>query len=193
MEPLLQALSAADACLTLDELEAATGLAYRQMCRLLRATLLAGWVKRADEGCYCLTPEGRDALANGTPLPPELVPATRHAARADTMMARLWTAMRTAERFCRADLIQLAAKDEDDARRLDGAARIYMSRLRSAGYLVRLQGTVRVNPTTRGQTRWRLAWDTGPLPPRPQHGAGQRVFDPNRSRVYSPDALVGPA
>jgi hypothetical protein len=66
--------------------------------------------------------------------------------------------------------------------------------LSQAGYLVRLDGTVRVSATARGQVRWRLAWDTGPEAPRPKHETHRRVvFDFNRGRIYSHSEPVGPA
>lgn len=191
MPPLLQALWAVDACLTLDQLAEATGLNYRAVCRSMRRYVGAGWIERADRGCYCLTAEGRSASTCNVPLPAAASLTTgTHPRRPDSLAARLWVSMRTAGKFCRADLVALAALDEADAARLDGAARGYMSHLRRAGYLVRLPGTVRTNPISRGQTRWRLAHDTGPRAPSVRTAG---VFDPNRGRTYTSVAPVGPA
>jgi hypothetical protein len=124
MERMLLALSAVDTCLTLDQLEATTGLSYRHVCLQLRRTVRAGWVSRADEGCYCLTPAGRDAIAKGEALPADIVPPVFPARRLNDQQTRIWSAMRCLRKFCVADLMELLAADGEDTPASNAASRL---------------------------------------------------------------------
>ncbi len=103
----------------------------------------------------------------------------------NSMRARAWSAMRNHEQRRQPFTVtQLRLVAQEEPGLLDkryGNLTQYVSRLAKAGYL----RCVRLPP--KGQERvWRLARDTGPLPP-VLRKAGGGVFDPNTQELFEAD------
>lgn len=190
---LLKALEAPRACLTVDALIEAMKVSRQAVCADLKRAAEAGLVSLATAGCYRLTGRGRITLTRGcspigrAPKPPRIPLAP------DTDRARIWSAMRALVKFTRSDLVELVAREDQDFRAVNTAVQDYITHLHAAGYLLVLQGTVKVGAASRrGQWRWRLVRDTGELPPQLRRtGNKRRVFDPNLNREVTADDAPG--
>jgi hypothetical protein len=96
----------------------------------------------------------------------------------------MWGAMRLLGKWCRADIQGLAAEPGTDPDLMRANLATYIIALRRAGYLIRLPGRVQVRARIgRGQARWRLLHDTGPLSPQVRRGGA--VYDRNLGRVVT--------
>lgn len=173
------ALAAAEDCLSIEALMAATKLDRSDVVRFVGRLITKGWCERQNAGCYRLSAVGRKAHAGGATIvghdqgPMSGPPAPR----TDTLFARAWAAMRTQEKFTVPDLVTLAGRKggEADARKL----RAYLKRLEANGYVRRMPTRTGVAPGAgRGNVRWLLVNDSGPLAPiwSPKH---EKLFDPN--------------
>lgn len=183
---LLQALEPGGVCLTADQLAAAAGKPYRLFTADLAAAYKAGLIQRADRGCYAITAAGRAALAGGHELTPE-APAPRGGASwIRPYRQRLWDAMRSTPKWCRADIMALATLPGSPTPSPD-STRDFIAELSAAGYLVRLQGRMQVSMhPSAGQMRYRLIRDTGPLSPQVRRTG--EVYDRNLRRVVTAES-----
>jgi len=171
-----------DACLTMDELEAATGLSRKQVSQGAARLVQRRYIERVERGCFQLTEPGRVARQNGVELScgPN-APLTGHRRnRQNTFRARLWRAMRLKVKFGLSDIIALASREERGPR--TNATR-YVRQLARAGYLLELPRQKGSAPTSNGFKRWALVRNTGELAPMPT-ADGVEVWDPNTQEVF---------
>ena len=174
-----------NACLTLDEIAEASGVPRLAVPRAVNRLILRGFVERIARGCIQLTEAGSKALADGTPLNSgPIVPHRQMNARRGSARERFWQAIRLCQKFTLADLQILALKDGEQGY---SNIRVYVGRLEKAGYLRALkrdQGGA-TSTMSRGQKRWALVRDSGPLAPiTRQRGGVWEVFDPNTREAH---------
>jgi hypothetical protein len=188
MQDLLNSLVAPDACLTVDQLATGRDVTYRRLCAELAAAYKAGYVTRADRGCYCLTLEGRAAQKTGVMHEAGAArpPPRGGASWKDTDRTRIWAGIRRLGKFCRADVVEVSAKPGQDLDAFETTVKHTLGVLLAAGYLLKLDGRVQVRARGPfGQARYRLIRDTGPLPPQIRRDG--KVFDRNLERVVTAD------
>jgi hypothetical protein len=172
-------LAAAGDCLSIETLMTATALTRADVVRFVGRLIAKGWCERQHAGCYRLSAAGRKAHAAGEAIaghdqgPMSGPPAPRQ----DTLFARAWSAMRTLQKFTVPDLLTIGGRkgNDDEARKL----RAYLKRLEANGYARRMPTRTAVAAGAgRGNVRWLLAKNTGPLAPiwSKKHG---KLFDPN--------------
>lgn len=184
-EKILGAIGAADDCVTVAEIAAATEVGRRQVARSCGLLLRRGLVARKRRGRYALTEAGRAALEAGAKLRsgPKGAHEGRPSPRSGTFRERLWRALRLLEKATVPELVTLAAKG--DERDPVNSAQRFLRVLDRAGYVVPLKrrapGTA---PTSNGHKRWVLVKNTGPLAP-VHRQSRKAVFDPNTGQTIS--------
>lgn len=151
----------AGACLTLDALEGRYELSRQQISNAIGRLVVRGLVERAQAGCYQLTKEGQLAKKNGAidvaprNQPPKLPP--------NNFPQRIWSTMRMSGVFTIGDLVTAANWPAADA---EARARVYVRRLKSAGYVIELPTRQKgVHQFSNGFKRFRLIRNTGPFAP----------------------------
>lgn len=177
---ILAALPQQGACMTLDEVAAATGLPPERITRLVTALNRNGLISMAQRGCYRRTPAGDAAIAAGTlpksgPRGPRGVPNTSQGGLAE----RLWRALRMLRRATLPELLEIA--DPRECRYDDHAAR-YLRQLKAAGVTgVSNRKVAGTALTSNGFKQHILLRDLGPKAPIWRQRE-KRLWDPNSSR-----------
>lgn len=172
-----------DACLTVAELAAETGLDNRVVVKAAAQLIGRGLADRAEVGCFTLTEEGEAFRATGQevtsgPKGPLTQPYRR--ARKITLRDRLWAAMRIKGKASIPELLELVATDKPGAESL---ARKYASALCASGHLLELRREPGTAPTSNGFKRFALLRNTGPEAPLVRVTA-REVYDPNTGETF---------
>ncbi|MGE4527983.1 MAG: hypothetical protein AB7D00_06410 [Rhodospirillaceae bacterium] len=179
---LLAALSR-DACLTVAELVAASGLDNRVVVKAAAQLIGRGLADRAEVGCFTLTAEGEAFRASGkevTSGPKGPLTQSYRRARRTTLRDRLWAALRVRRKASIPELLELASNGEAAALSL---AQKYTSALCRSGHLRELRRDPGTAPTSNGFKRFALIRDTGPEAPLVRVRA-REVYDPNTGETY---------
>lgn len=178
---LLAALRS-DACLTVDELAAVTGLENRAVVKAAAALIARGLADRAEVGCFTLTIQGQTFRAEGGAVtcgPAGPLTQTYRRPRRQVLRDRLWAALRIKGKASLPELLEVAGNGERDAA---NSARRYTAALARAGYLRELRREAGSAPTSNGFKRYALIRDTGPAAPQLRVRTHE-LFDPNTGEI----------
>jgi len=163
-----------DACLTIEALEAATGLSRKAISQACTKLVYRGFVDRVETGCFQLTKEGRIVVSNNAVLNSAPIrPFGKKRKHGKSMRIRIWRAVRLKQKFTISDIVTLASKNEKAPR--DSVQR-YLRLLFQSGYLRDLKSDKRTR-------RYVLIRDTGPEAPMIQRDK-KAVYDPNTEETY---------
>lgn len=178
---LLAALRS-DACLTVDELAAATGLENRAVVKAAAALIGRGYADRAEVGCFTLTAQGQTFRETGGAVtcgPAGPLTQAYRRPRRQVLRDRLWAALRIKGKASLPELLEVAGNGERDAA---NSAQRYTAALARAGYLRELRREPGSAPTSNGFKRYALIRDTGPAAPQLRVRTHE-LFDPNTGEI----------
>ncbi|MCH2165938.1 MAG: hypothetical protein MK098_15025 [Marinovum sp.] len=173
-------------CLTVDQLQEATGITRHETIKAAGMLINRGFFDRVETGVFCLTDAGADALAKGVEIRSgPMGPDTAHARPPvpNTLRQRAWSAMRAAVMFSTSDITLYACNDASDKDHQN--IRRYCKGLCDAGFLALLPTREKTGApeTSNGYKRYRLINDTGPLAP--SHRVRKRdVWDHNTREAH---------
>ena len=167
------------ACHTMDHLVATLGMTRRQVSDAAGRLVLRGYLERIEAGCYQLTKEGIAAATAGEVIKPgPLHPHTSKVPKRlpDTFRQRAWAAMRMSGAFTAGEVAMAASRADANP---ESNARLYIRRLKAAGYVVELAARqAGTRQTSNGFKRFRLVKNTGAQAPVYQPKTGT-LFDYN--------------
>ncbi len=162
-----------DACKTLRVLSRELALTHRQVSDAASALIGKGLVERVEAGCFQLTWEGEQAVADGfaiTSGPNAPHDGARRPMR-DTLRQRAWNAMRIQRSFTINDL--LMASTHGTERDAVSNLQRYLGALARAGVVRRMRRRAAgTRPTSNGFLKYQLLRDLGEIAPtiRPASG-----------------------
>lgn len=172
---------ALDECITFDQLIWLSRLKPKQVENATYKLRKHGLITLTEPGCYRITSEGRQALADeDTNLRSGPHGSSqKERIHKKSLRTRIWRAIRIRKKFSLPELEPLVCTGHE--RDMRNNAGKYLKALESAGYLIKMKkveaGTA---PTSNGFARWWLPDDknTGPIAPIWRPGKGV-IFDPN--------------
>jgi hypothetical protein len=180
---VLAALPAEAGCMTLDELETATGFSRDRLSALINLMNSNGLVKVRRAGCYSRTPAGDKAIEK----PRKSGGPRKGQQLAFGLTPRVWRALRILGKASLPELLEIA----DAQGRPAEHTRKYLAMLTRYGIVVisgrRSEGSA---PTSNGFKRYILVRDLGPIAP-VWSQRKQVLFDPNsRENIPLPTVTV---
>jgi hypothetical protein len=167
---VLTHLPSAPESMGLDALEAATGLARKQIVMAIDRLSKRRLVAHAGHALYRRTAAGDAFIAAGATVRPG--PADRgprplrgdHAAGRDTLRDRAWRALRQLKKATLPEILELACRGEEADPH--GNVRTYLYQLLRKGIVARLSRRVPgIAQTSNGFHQWLLVRDLGPKAP----------------------------
>lgn len=183
VQALLDTLPIGGDCMVVPKIAKVTGISRKEVSKGLIRLVSRKLVERVEIGCYRLTDAGKAARESGKKLTSGPTgPRSGVTQHQNTLLTRVWAALRASRKATIAELLELAAKgDEKDAY---SSTQRYLRGLVMAGYVVKM---ARREPgtalTSNGFIKFWLEKNTGPKAPVIQWRKKEPsvLFDPNTS------------